>query len=372
MLFAHDGRTAIHFPAGLVKEVDSIPVNCEVKTLEEIWCPSLSPSSTSNSIDEELLRLALGWIPAAASSSSQPLDWPAYTSNLANLAEWSTLLELNSPSLKTFSQPPSLPINSYEAPQPSFPGSATQITLSGFIHPSWIERIQRLVCKTLDQDGDIESEFGWAFLQSSGFSSSPIRWRTHEPGWGLAFGMGKSPADVGVGGAKKRKVFDQVKGHLNSKKSLTVDLSGTEQVAKIQDDLQREQNLSDDEMQEDEDSDYESDDDVSDDETADDSDDDQVFNDVAQLSSHLKAKRKGKQTGIKARRKRAREVKRKGHLRIGTAERATMTGSSSSSSGGNENGWGMILFARQKLDGQDEMRQARAIWWENVQGDGRS
>lgn len=228
------------------------------------------------------------------------------------------MLTIATLSVKTYFTPPSLPINSYFPPAPNKAGSVTVVSIKGFMHPSQV---------TACFDIAASSASPWTICSASGFSHSPIRWKSHEPGWGLAFGAGRSPADRRTNGQKKTNEEKQTDGQ-----SMDIDYSESEP---------------------------ESDSDC-------DSDDDDFPDATSALPLHQR-------TGRKARQKRHRLSKRKGAMRKGEAERsAAQDGTNSGSAGGGEAGWGCVVFAREQGESESVNEGAKLVWWENVQGDTRS
>lgn len=215
-------------------------------------------------------------------------------------------------SIKTYHRPNPFDYNSYVAPSPCTPGSVTRITFSGFVHPSIIVAIESALREHLDSTG------AWAMMSCEGFADSPVRWRSQDPGLGLALGQGKAAA-----GPPRHEEYEEEE-------------SGDD-----------------------------------DDEESGDNDSDE--DDLSSLSAPPR-------TGKAARRKRSRQVKRKGHQRKGEAERSASIASAAAAGGqGGAFGWSAVVFGRRRQEqegGKGEKRgggrDARYIWWENVEGDTRS
>lgn len=125
-------------------------------------------------------------------------------------------------SVKTYYRPSELPISSYEAPEPNYAGRVHMLTIEGFLHPEVLSKALAIAKTWVDGKPDNEEKSKarydrrrrWVHLSTSGFSSSPIKWRSHDPGWGIALGQGRSYEDqvvssrsqgVGKGG---KGIFD--------------------------------------------------------------------------------------------------------------------------------------------------------------------
>lgn len=289
------------------------------------------------------------------------------------------------------------------------------LTIDGFLHPEMLFKALAIAKTWVDGQDDspdvevVSTNTGreksnaqydrrrrWVHLSASGFSSSPIKWRSHDPGWGIALGQGRSYEDevvssrsqgVGKGG---KGIFDAPsKGQekMNRFKKLRREVDQPDEEMVLDGQGAEGEDVESDSDSAEGDGDEEADVSASDSESAsasssDDSslseEDDMGFDAFNQPS-----KRSAPRTGKQARRKRAKQVKRRGHLRKGHAEREGAVGGS-----GGEEGWGLILFGRRKPglghqaaegQGQDQTEQpptssatARVIWWENVEGDTRS
>lgn len=319
-------------------------------------------------------------------------------------------------SVKTYYRPPELPISSYEAPEPHYAGRVHVLTVAGFLHPemlfkafgfakAWTDghygNIDDAVSSTNTELEKADAHFGqrrrWMHLSASGFSSSPVKWRSHDPGWGIALGQGRSYEDevvssrsqgMGKGG---KGIFDgpnKGQGKMNRFQKLRREAEEADEKRDLDEQGDEEEDT---ESELDGDDGEDDDESMSNSESASSPDDSLLSeDDVGFDAFNQPSKRPAPRTGKQARRKRAKQVKRRGHLRKGHAEREGAVGGS-----GSEEGWGLILFGRppqsqaQELaEGQGQSQTeptstssnatvsatatARVIWWENVEGDTRS
>jgi hypothetical protein len=284
------------------------------------------------------------------------------------------------------------------------------LTIEGFLHPEMLSKALAIAKTWVDgqhdsvdakvSSTDTDRRRRWVHLSTSGFSSSPIKWRSHDPGWGIALGQGRSYEDevvssrsqgMGKGG---KGIFDapnkgQEKMNRFKKLRREAEQVNEDMMLDGQDDEGEEVKSHSDIEGEDHDDDDDDDDDddegTTDSASASSSDDSSLSeeDDIGFDAFNQTSKRSAPHTGKQARRKRAKQVKRRGHLRKGHAEREGAVGGS-----GGEEGWGLILFGRRKpalgqeaAEGQGQGRTeqpstssatARVIWWENVEGDTRS
>ncbi|CAO1616679.1 unnamed protein product [Sympodiomycopsis kandeliae] len=324
--FAADSRQNIVFPSEVVKEsdIDQVRLTCQTKEIQDVWLPNLSDGGGEGDQAPfdggNIHKMPRGWS-TEAGDDRHSLSWAEWTESAAELAEWNHLIGLDAECTRTYFTPPSLPINSYYPPKPHKAGSATVLTVKGFLHPSTISRINTIVTDFLDTSS---ASLSWVICTASGFTHSPIRWRSHDPGWGLAFGAGRSPADQADKAAGGATVFPA------SKKKQAQD---------------KDENLS-----------------SASESGSDDSEESCPSSDDEMVSLPL-----DKQTGKKARQKRHRLSKRKGSMRKGEAERSASDGTTSGRGTAGSIGWGCIMFGGSSTDSR-----ASLLWWENVQGDTRS
>lgn len=262
-------------------------------------------------------------------------------------------------SVKTYYCPSELPLNSYEVPSPRSIGRVQRLVLSGFAHPQLLLQIEDALRGHLDQipiaTKSAAERQSWALVDVEGFANSPVRWKSHNPGWGLALGKGRSPADdqhtfqLHHPGIFSRAIAQPNKRDESSEEDKVNEVSESSRVSS-----------------------------------------DGKSEDAAGVPGlQVAGPKKEHRSGRAARRKRARQVKRKGHVRRGEAERSGMStatggavGAGASSQGG-EVGWTAILFATPSNAPESQHQVgnpnlgyhgpvATCIWWENVEGDTRN
>ncbi|PWN19929.1 hypothetical protein BCV69DRAFT_313137 [Microstroma glucosiphilum] len=411
----------IRFPDELLKrgDVDCYTPSTAQVTREDVWIPDLGVEG------DGVGRVDLGWTEGIVQQHITPQDmnWAPWALHCEELVGWMRLLSRDAEGVKTYYRPPELPISSYEAPEPHYAGRVRMLTIDGFLHPEMLSKALAIVKTWVDgQQDDTDAERHpsnakrekpdprqdqqrrWAHLCTSGFSSSPVKWRSHDPGWGIALGQGRSYEDeqlssrsqgVGKGGKgifdaptkgqEKMNRFNKLQREAEHREDglMLEGQEGDSEDVDVSDSVEDKEDDVDDDGEDDGNSDADSESASSSDDSYP-SEDDMGFDAFNQPS-----KRSAPRTGKQARRKRAKQVKRRGHLRKGHAEREGAVGGS-----GSEEGWGLILFGRRSRDrGQEvarEQRQgqshteqsaaataavtatARVIWWENVEGDTRS
>lgn len=321
VVFAADNsRQSVVFPSELVGEsdIDQLELEVRKKVIEDVWLPEETPGGS-------------GWAQRAKHNDNDADDaddgstFEDWSRNLADFAEWHSLATRGggAEGVKTYFTPPSLPINSYTPPdEPHKAGAVATLRLRGFLHPSMIKSLFATAGRSLDSSF---SRRTFAVCSASGFAHSPVRWRSHDPGWGLAFGAGRSPAGNPQNGGKK---------HARGGDAMDLD--------------------------------------DEDDGDGGDSDSSSSSSSSSFDLPHSSSTPLHLQTGRKARQKRHRLSKRKGAMRKGEVERsAASDGTNSGTAGGGEAGWTCIVHGRAG-DDAGEASSARLVWWENVQGDTRS
>lgn len=267
-------------------------------------------------------------------------------------------------SIKTYhNASPNLAEESYDVPEPRQVGKLLVFELTGFLHSDIVVEAQKAVRSYLDEalEQDAKS-LPWAAMSVEGFPDSPVRWRSRDPGWGLALGQGRSIADEqqsrSHGGGHRRSRQDRsaspASGVIGSN-------SHDMNVSQTSDD-------SDDNMAEE--------------------DDESVSSDSSDSSDSDDSEASQPLTGKRARRKRSKRRNGKGYMGKGESERSVnvaAAGSGASGGGASAFGWGCLLFGRGSAGGERGARDEgsrqeqkgvagynHTIWWENVTGDTRN
>lgn len=99
-----------------------------------------------------------------------------------------------SPRLQTFDRcEPS--IAQYFVPEPCAQGSLIHFRIRGMFPPALADAVVRTIEAWLVRQTQSASQQplgSWAAVTLAGFPDTPVAWRTHEPGLGLALGSGQS------------------------------------------------------------------------------------------------------------------------------------------------------------------------------------
>lgn len=267
-------------------------------------------------------------------------------------------------SIKTYhNASASLAEGCYDVPEPRQVGKLLVFEITGFLHSDTVLEAQKAVRSYLDEASKQNAKsLPWAAMSLEGFPDSPVRWRSRDPGWGLALGQGRSIADE-----------QQSRRHGGGHRQNRQDRSASSASGGVGSNGHG-MNMS---------------------QTSDDSDDDMAeedhesaLSDSSVLSDSDSSETSQPLTGKRARRKRSKRRKGKGHMGKGESERSVdvaAAGSGASGGGASAFGWGCLLFGRGTAGGERGARDEgsrqeqkgderfnHTIWWENVTGDTRN
>ncbi|CAO1618034.1 unnamed protein product [Parajaminaea phylloscopi] len=369
MVFAAESNRTIYLPPAFVTgQSVHVPLQCQETVLADVWLPTFTQEEASSLTVNDWTALRQGFDATGNQEHAGRPSWEQWTEACGDLAEWKALVQRDAECVRTYYRPDQLGTNGYEVPLPRQPGLVRKIEARGLAHPSLLASVEAEIRSHLDNSTAV---MPFVLLSNEGFANSPVRWSSHDPGWGLALGQGRSSADTTAGSSALGKPHNGARRHAGI---------FTRAVAGAEAEAQQEQMTS-------SGSSSEGESDASEQSTSDDDDDNSDDDDDGGEPARSGVKRA---TGKAARRKRARQVRRKGHVRQGETERSAMAmaggggfGAGASSQGG-ELGWTAVLFPRSRRgssnsssnsdghQGENVQDGALYIWWENVEGDTRS
>ncbi|WFD06908.1 ribonuclease P [Malassezia vespertilionis] len=156
------------------------------------WAPIVFPSSVC-AADVHPVHTKLdaadiddAWIPCwnETVACTAPLESDQGADACTGLLEWAGLAALHSPRLRTYDRCDAT-IAQYTPMAPSSPGRYWHLSARGIFPPSLLLKVQMAVLATRP---------AWAVMTATGFTDTPVAWRSKHPGLGLALGSGASLA----------------------------------------------------------------------------------------------------------------------------------------------------------------------------------